>query len=382
MKDYDLTIGKSLQNGVWYLQMLLQKYDRILELILDESIREESIGDLWESDYVLKSKGISSIRRNLIIFWRFLLLIKVSIEMAIEKITTDDHEVVYASGFGYKSELESFYERNDISPSTINYLRHYCNNSYTNRSGFSISQRQIYDSKFNPGDLQIREVQFWVEQADKLMRECRISTGYRGNCEAVINSLLLSNLVRKLDSYSPKPISSGTFRKFIEQINISDEFISQYVGFSSTSYIRRLIVQTSSLCVYVISWEPGQKSSLHHHGSALDAIKVIQGEMSHWITEPEREIPYEGYESKEEKIDLGAPTRHSEGDLVIIDRRHGHQIANLSSERLVTLNIRFGNPPEPEDECWQTPDNTSKFVWKQIDFVWNQGRTEKTINKK
>ena len=349
--------------------MILRLFDDILSLVLDESIKDEAIGDLWESDYRMRVNNTHALTRNAITLWRFSLLIKASIKMAIESAISrkNDNKLI-----NYRlNELENFYIRNDLDKSTIRFIRHYCNNSYSDLSQCSVHQRKLYDSSLEPDDLRIRKIQFWTDQVDKLINVCESRTGYRGDCETVVNSLILTNLVRKLESHSPEPVNVETFRNLVENTEISNEFINRYVKFDDT-YTRRCIIQTSSLCIYVISWKPGQETTLHHHGYALDAIKVIQGEMSHWITPPEKRILFEGYQSSEEE-DLGPPSIYKEGDLEIIDRRYGHKIANLSPEPLVTLHIRCGH--FPNDEHSQVTANALEFIWQQIRFFWNRVKT-------
>jgi oxalate decarboxylase/phosphoglucose isomerase-like protein (cupin superfamily) len=91
---------------------------------------------------------------------------------------------------------------------------------------------------------------------------------------------------------------------------------------------------------------------MHHHGNSLDAISIVSGRMEHWLLSPEeceeKRILYEGGKSANKYE--GESTIYYQGEWVFIDRRYGHQIENSSKEKLVTLHIRFGAPPD--DDKW------------------------------
>lgn len=211
-------------------------------------------------------------------------------------------------------------------------------------------------------------LRYWLEQADQVMEQwcddfqnlfdCDI------NCEAVINTLILQNLLNQLSVVQPDQIEYVRFCELVQQTELTSEFLNQYITFNENHFTRQLILQTPSLTVYLIGWRPSQIVEMHHHGNSLDAILVLEGEMTHWLMSVEeceqRKIPYEGC-SNAQKYDGNYNTVKA-GDYAFIDRRHAHQIQNLSDQNLVTLHFRFGAPPD--DTNWSLSSKHCQHLLK------------------
>lgn len=214
-----------------------------------------------------------------------------------------------------------------------------------------------------------KDLRYWLDHADQMIKQASQSQTGKINCESVVNALVLKNLLIQLGRKLPNQVDYEAFCSLIEQSKLSPEFLRQYASFSEDQFRRNLILQARHLTVYVIGWMPGQIVPIHHHGNSLDAIRVVEGEMSHWVLSPEEcveeRILFEGCTSG--KIYDGKPPQvYSAGDLVFIDRLHPHQIANRSTnDRLVTEHFRYGSPPD--DENWE-----KEIFEDQILFAWSQ----------
>ncbi|MBD2028113.1 hypothetical protein, partial [Leptolyngbya sp. FACHB-711] len=194
------------------------------------------------------------------------------------------------------------------------------------------------------------------------------------NCETIVNSFILSNLVRKIEAIPPQRVDINLLYSLVKDIRLTDAFIQRYIEFSDRNFNRKLIFRTWSLTVYVISWKPGQESRMHHHGFALDAIRVVYGKMTHWLISPDEfdgYVPFEACRESDRKRYEGPSQTFVSGDIVMINSCQGHQIANLSNEDLVTLHYRFGLPPE--DDNWRSTNDAEMFIWNQaegcFDFI-------------
>ncbi len=336
--------------------MIAELVESAAKFLVIDSIRDESLGDLWESNYRMRQQGAPKLLRLLIFFWNFLILIKASIILYYEKIVSDIFLRIKTS---YISSEEEFTERYDgilLTPNSVDQIRRYCNIRRIYESGLS---KKLMDN-FNIED------SYWIRQTNRIIEECESGGNRAIDCEAIVNSFILSSLIRKIEAIPPQRIDLNLLKSLIEGVNLTDEFINRYVAFSDQQFNRQLIIQTWSLAVYVISWQPGQESWMHHHGYALDAIKVIRGQMEHWFVPPDDDnelIPFEA--SRRGKRYEGPSETYSAGDIVLIDRRQGHQISNSSDEELVTLHFRFGYPPE--DNHWRSTNDTEMFVWNQTE---------------
>lgn len=215
-----------------------------------------------------------------------------------------------------------------------------------------------------------KQLKYWLDHAEKIVSQSN-SKQSSIDCDAVVAALTLQNLLIQLNDYSPNEIKYETFCKLIKDTKLSRIFLDKYVSFNEKDYVRSLIFQTNLLTVYIIGWKPNQQVYLHHHGNTLDGIKVIQGEMKHWLVKPEKftecNPAFEG-SLLATKYEDGEAFTFCADELVFIDRRHAHQIENASNEDLVTLHFRFGTPPDDDGKWEKTEtDQDELFVWEQIE---------------
>jgi len=355
--------------------MILNLLEKVSRFTIDSSIREEALGDLWEADYLLESQDVSFVWRELSSLWCFLLLVKASVTILLEKL----RDVLSRRQPSWFLSLDSSQvtELGELDEETLQTLRHYCDfRLHRSADQFKgVDSTQLSADKWRSSPLDKSNVDtklLWlIQRADRVLDQCQSETGRQGDSESVINSLLLSHFIRRLEDNPPSQVDIATFSDLVRDVHLTREFIDRYVCFDAERFSRQLIVQTFSLTIYVISWEPGQIVPIHHHGTALDAIQVIQGELAQWVLPPEdweKEIPFE--RAKLTERCSGTPEIYTAGEVALVDRRHAHQVGNLSDERLITLHFRFGQPPE--DSSWRATADELKFVWEQIEFVWNK----------
>ncbi|MFN6565221.1 MAG: hypothetical protein RMY28_036215 [Nostoc sp. ChiSLP01] len=216
------------------------------------------------------------------------------------------------------------------------------------------------------------QLRYWLDQADRIIDQCQRDAKEQVDCEIVINTLILKNFSIQLSYIGPNKITLDKFCELSRTVRLSHAFLSKYICFNDKHFSRKLILQTTYLSVYVIGWEPSQESLMHHHGNSLDAILILEGEMTHWLLSPEecksKNVPFEAHPSSQKFS--GKAEKFTVGDWVFIDRHCAHQIANSSEKRLATLHIRFGAPPD--DDNWETTEDQPVIVWYQMEeYVLN-----------
>jgi hypothetical protein len=338
--------------------MFTELIESVAKRLVVESIRDESLGDLWEANYNLRQKGTSRFLRTAIFVWNFILLIKASILLISEKIVSSALDNLDSSLLDDEEQHVELSNGTDLTLETIVQIRRYC------------SIRQLYApilSKKLMSHFKIED-SYWTRQTDRILEKCQSRGERLIDSETIVNSFILSNLIRKIEAIPPGKVDIAFLHDLVEDVCLTDKFINRYVEFYDKDYNRQLIFRTWSLAVYVISWKPGQDSWMHHHGYALDAIKVIRGKMTHWLVSPDEfdgYVPFEDFKDKKKKKYEGPSETFLEGNIVLIDRCQGHQIANLSDKELVTLHFRFGHPPE--DDHWRSTNDTEMFVWNQTE---------------
>ncbi|NEN99465.1 MAG: hypothetical protein F6K50_29480 [Moorea sp. SIO3I7] len=189
-----------------------------------------------------------------------------------------------------------------------------------------------------------QELNYWLCQADQLI-DYQLSTGAIPDYDLVVSSLSIKNLAYNLTRVPSHQVTFETFKELVTQTKLKHRFLDQYISFDEQHFSRKAIFQTTALTIYMIGWRPGQGSTAHHHGQSLDAIFVYKGEMTHRFPNQD-----EGLEP--DKMPSRPGELFGENQVVCIDRKQYHLMANNSSKDLVTLHFRFGTPPDNIN--WQT----------------------------
>lgn len=259
-------------------------------------------------------------------------------------------------------------EAQSLSSDLLNEVYGYCQAIATGNKK-AASEIAAYATRYNP------RLHYWIDHANHIMEQAMQEAPAEIDTEAICNALVLQSLTSQLSQYSPSEITENKFLSIVQQARLSDAFLKRYASFSaedagSGQYVRKLIFQTSFLAVYIIGWSPGQESTMHHHGNSLDVIYVIEGEMTHWLLSPDiweskgMAIPFENslLEGNIPKKNKGVSTRVCDGDFICVPRRYAHQIANVSKANLITLHIRWGQPPD--DDRWELNKQSSSGCLK------------------
>jgi GUN4-like len=66
--------------------LFMRQIDWILSLVLAKSLREESIGDLWDYYYELHNKGIPKFKITYLIVWESILFVQLSLKICIQEL--------------------------------------------------------------------------------------------------------------------------------------------------------------------------------------------------------------------------------------------------------------------------------------------------------
>lgn len=250
--------------------------------------------------------------------------------------------------------------RPDLTPNILDTVKSYCVALFKN-------DKKTVTKISSFATLHDNQLRYWLDQADQIIDQCQCDAKEQVDCEIVINTLILQNLSIQLNYVLPNQITLDKFCELLKTVTLSHDFLSKYIFFNDQHFSRKLILQTRYLSVYVIGWEPSHESWMHHHGNSLDAILVLEGEMTHWLLSPEecknKNIPFEAYPSGQKFS--GKAEKFTVGDWVFIDRHYAHQIANSSAKRLATLHVRFGAPPD--DDKWETTEDQPVIIWHQME---------------
>jgi len=137
---------------------------------------------------------------------------------------------------------------------------------------------------------------------------------------------------------SREPVSSLTHERLMDlagRLHLSGDLVGSRIAYARDSYARNLVCRTPFFELLVLCWRPGQESTIHDHGGALNAIRVYSGELTSRTFRQTRSASSSAgpvVEDAEEHISADAR-------MVGLDRDGIHQLANTSENDLVTVHV-------------------------------------------
>ena len=137
---------------------------------------------------------------------------------------------------------------------------------------------------------------------------------------------------------SREPVSSLTHERLLDlagRLHLSDELVGNRIAFARDGYARNLVCRTPFFELLVLCWRPGQESTIHDHAGSLNAIRVRSGELTSRLF-----LPEESGAPGSAPVELSAEDCHGpDADVIGVDRGGIHQLANTSTDDLVTVHI-------------------------------------------
>jgi uncharacterized NAD(P)/FAD-binding protein YdhS len=137
---------------------------------------------------------------------------------------------------------------------------------------------------------------------------------------------VLLDVVRELDEqpeHTPRSLAAALRRP----INIDD--VARWIRFDPNNYVRSLVTRTERWELRLLCWRPRQQASLHAHGKAACAFRILRGNASESILGERDRIWAQG-----DVVEEGAP------NLI-------HQVGNAGADPLLSLHAY--SPPLPVD---------------------------------
>lgn len=149
----------------------------------------------------------------------------------------------------------------------------------------------------------------------------------------------LRNIVSELNARSEH--SAGTLAAALRQPLAIDD-IAQWIRFDPRNYVRSLVTRTDRWELRLLCWRPGQSTSLHGHGPAACAFRVLRGSATETI--------------------LGSRDRRwAPGDVIAeVGANLVHQLSNVDTDALLTLHAY--SPQLPVDQPSPREGNTVAII--------------------
>lgn len=121
---------------------------------------------------------------------------------------------------------------------------------------------------------------------------------------------------------------AGALARLVEGLRLPSELIESHVRFDPAGYHRSLVRRTDALDLLILSWMPGQRSTVHDHAGSRGVVRVHRGVLT------SRSFAVEG------------PAARSTGETLVpapglaaVEVGDVHQLANTSAGPLVTVHV-------------------------------------------
>lgn len=204
------------------------------------------------------------------------------------------------------------------------------------------------------------QLDYWIARIDENIEPMLVAL-----LQQEKESLSLEEFIYEIRNASSQEMSLEEFKKLAQNVYLSDSLVNKYISFQNYSYCRQSICQTSFGDIFVISWKPGQSSSIHLHENEFSVIRVYKGTLTHELYEKEEEVVFhQGLTGWRDKHILKEEEPVRENEWVCVNRKQIHRLINKSTKTLVTLHFRlFGQPIESEDD--RPPSDSSNSLGDQ-----------------
>ncbi|MFB2922190.1 cysteine dioxygenase [Aerosakkonema funiforme] len=146
--------------------------------------------------------------------------------------------------------------------------------------------------------------------------------------------LTLDNFISEMMSIAPQDLQIEQLQDLVGQLDLNDTLLRQHISFSDRTYARKLLCRTSRFDILVLSWHPGQFTTIHDHAGALNVTRVRSGTLTARLFEV-----YDERSDREKLVRVVDEEQLGRGGLATVDRDRIHQLANTSDEKLVTLHV-------------------------------------------
>jgi predicted metal-dependent enzyme (double-stranded beta helix superfamily) len=156
--------------------------------------------------------------------------------------------------------------------------------------------------------------------------------------EIVKQRLTLNDFIEAIKTTSCK-LELAQLKDWVTKLDLRNIAIEPSICFSCEHYQRQLLYRDSSFEIILVCWKPGQFSPIHNHGDSLNVTRVYRGTLTSRIF-ADNDLTTEKYSPKlvEEKY-------LQKDELAEVNRFQIHQLANTSTENLVTFNV-YAKPLE------------------------------------
>ena len=155
------------------------------------------------------------------------------------------------------------------------------------------------------------------------------------NKSALPNSLLKLVQLIEENIASLGKLSPRRAKEIVLEANVDLEDLKLYADFDhpvEDCYGRKLVYDAGNFEVMVMSWNPGDYSSIHNHGYTEWGVVQVFGNTHHMI-----------YQLKNNVLDFAKKEVLSTGEAIKVNNAFIHQMGNATSAKYMTLHVYGAN---------------------------------------
>lgn len=178
----------------------------------------------------------------------------------------------------------------------------------------------------------------------------------------------LDRFLHFLDDQDLHSFKKGAVEGFFSEFEIDPDDLLSFVFFREDKYARNLVHRNEHCELLILTWLPGQVTSIHDHGDKQCWISVHTGQLTFKTYGPivdESKLP----------AAIGSAHVQEVGSPLYIDDGIGiHSIANASKKPAVSMHLYAG----PMQRCRVYDERVKRFVWKDLNYFTQYGRQART----
>jgi predicted metal-dependent enzyme (double-stranded beta helix superfamily) len=146
--------------------------------------------------------------------------------------------------------------------------------------------------------------------------------------------LSLEHFILEMGRRPARELTHERLLELVHRLRISDDLIASRSCFADDHYARNLVCRTQTFELLVLCWRPGQESTIHDHAGALNAIHVHRGELT-----SRSFAAGEGVPAGAGPVVMAGEQQVTGDGWIGVDRDGIHQLANTTTEDLVTVHV-------------------------------------------
>lgn len=130
-------------------------------------------------------------------------------------------------------------------------------------------------------------------------------------------------------------LSPQRAKEIVLAADVQEEDMAVYADFDhpvADCYGRKLVVDNGNFEIMVMSWEPGDYSSIHNHGYTQWGVVQVFGNVHHFL-----------YHVKENELRFSKKEILTKGAAIKVNNALIHQMGNPNTERYMTLHVYGSN---------------------------------------